>query len=342
MRTSLAFLLLATAAVPALAADDDSERAARREARIEARAEHQAERQAERAQQPEQSAPQAQARSIEPRHEDRPQIVQQQTEVVQERVMENSSRRSSGEYPARPSFEQRMVQAEPSLAAEPPRAAMEQRRQATDSAREWRRHERNADNRPAAIEQLAAPTDGVREWRGRERRAGNGSADIAQPNGTLGNGSFRELRREPGGRDSIGNRRGPMFGSVPRQGTQPPLPNSTRQATANRLSNVTAQHWRNNWRSDHRYDWRNHRNRHRSLFHFGFYYDPFGWGYQRYSIGSRLWPTYYRSSYWLSDPWQYRLPYAPPGTRWVRYYDDAVLVDMWDGQVIDVIYNFFW
>ncbi|WP_309662265.1 hypothetical protein, partial [Sphingomonas sp.] len=81
MRTSLVFLLLASVAVPAFAADDpssgDSERAARHEARAEARAE----RQAERAQQPEQSAPQAQARSIEPRHEDRPQIVQQQTEV---------------------------------------------------------------------------------------------------------------------------------------------------------------------------------------------------------------------------------------------------------------------
>ena len=40
--------------------------------------------------------------------------------------------------------------------------------------------------------------------------------------------------------------------------------------------------WSTNWRHDGRYDWHNHRNQHRSLFHFGFYYDPFGWGYQRY------------------------------------------------------------
>ena len=55
-----------------------------------------------------------------------------------------------------------------------------------------------------------------------------------------------------------------------------------------------------------------------------------------------MWPSYYSSRYWINDPWYYRLPYAPPGTRWVRYYDDAILVDMWSGQVVDVIYNFFW
>jgi Ni/Co efflux regulator RcnB len=36
------------------------------------------------------------------------------------------------------------------------------------------------------------------------------------------------------------------------------------------------------------------------------------------------------------------MPYAPPGYRWIRYYDDLVLVDTWDGRVADVIYDFFW
>ena len=49
-----------------------------------------------------------------------------------------------------------------------------------------------------------------------------------------------------------------------------------------------------NWRNNSRYDWNNHRHRHRSLFHLGFYYDPFGWGYQPYQIGWRMWPSYYR------------------------------------------------
>lgn len=121
---------------------------------------------------------------------------------------------------------------------------------------------------------------------------------------------------------------------VPRQGTQPPQPTRVRSSRAPQ--------WSTNWRNDRRYDWRDYRNHNRARFHVSFYSDPFGWGYSPFSIGSRLWPSYYGSRYWISDPWQYRLPYAPPGTRWVRYWDDAVLVDTWNGQVVDVIRNFFW
>jgi len=126
----------------------------------------------------------------------------------------------------------------------------------------------------------------------------------------------------------------PPVSTVPLPNTQPPAPVAQRP--------TPAVQWSGNWRDNHRYDWYNHRHRNRSLFHLGFYLDPFGWGYQRYNIGWRMWPSYYQSQYWLTDPWQYRLPYAPPGYRWVRYWDDAVLVDTWSGQVVDVIYNFFW
>ena len=100
--------------------------------------------------------------------------------------------------------------------------------------------------------------------------------------------------------------------------------------------------WSNDWRRDHRYDWHSYRNNHRSLFRIGRYYDPYGWGYRRFSIGFNLWPSYYGSSFWLNDPWQYRLPPAYGPYRWVRYYDDALLVNIYDGQVVDVLYNFFW
>jgi hypothetical protein len=100
--------------------------------------------------------------------------------------------------------------------------------------------------------------------------------------------------------------------------------------------------WSGDWRRDHRYDWRNYRERHRSLFRFGRYYDPYGWGYRRFSIGFNLWPSYYGSNFWLNDPWQYRLPPAYGPYRWVRYYDDALLVNIYTGQVVDVINNFFW
>lgn len=99
---------------------------------------------------------------------------------------------------------------------------------------------------------------------------------------------------------------------------------------------------RHSWRGDRRYDWRRWRDRNRSIFRLGLYIDPFGWGYNRWGIGSRLYPNYYRSSYWINDPWQYRLPHAYPPYRWVRYHNDALLVDTWSGEVVDVIYNFFW
>ena len=100
--------------------------------------------------------------------------------------------------------------------------------------------------------------------------------------------------------------------------------------------------WKGDWRKDHRYDWWNYRNRYRSLYRLGHYYDPYGWGYRRFSIGLSLWPSYYGSNYWLNDPWMDRLPPAYGPYRWVRYYDDAVLVNIYTGQVVDVVYNFFW
>lgn len=175
---------------------------------------------------------------------------------------------------------------------------------------------------PAAIQASDAP-DSVRDWRRRERFRENSPTVIQERNR---NGA--EVIRDRAAR------RAPAISRIPRQGTQPPA-----RTTGRRYANFR---WRDDWRSDRRYDWRSHRRRYGSLFHFGFYRDPFGWGYQPFSIGWRMWPSYYSRSYWLDDPWQYRLPYAPPGYRWIRYYDDAILVDTWDGQVVDVIRNFFW
>ena len=101
--------------------------------------------------------------------------------------------------------------------------------------------------------------------------------------------------------------------------------------------------WNHNWRNDRRYDWQRYRYSNRSRYHLPRYYAPYrGYGYSRFSVGFFLEPLFYSSNYWISDPWQYRLPPAYPGTRWVRYYDDVLLVDMYSGEVIDVIYDFFW
>lgn len=99
--------------------------------------------------------------------------------------------------------------------------------------------------------------------------------------------------------------------------------------------------WNRDWRNDRRYDWRRYRDSHRSIFRLGVYIDPFGYGYQPFGIGYDLSPVYWSQQYWI-DPAMFSLPYPPPGTQWVRYWNDAVLIDMYTGQVVDVIHNFFW
>jgi hypothetical protein len=180
----------------------------------------------------------------------------------------------------------------------------------------------------------------VRDWRSRERRPivqdqadeqQGWSAQNRDPNGSL-----RQFDRPP---PNVMRPRVPVVSNVPREGTQPPQ-RATRQWSGRNQGQWNGK-WNGNWRNDHRYNWQDRRRHHRSLFRLGVYFDPFGWGYQRYSIGWRLWPNYYSSNYWF-NPTQYGLPYAPPGYQWVRYYDDALLVDTWSGQVVDVIYSFFW
>lgn len=112
--------------------------------------------------------------------------------------------------------------------------------------------------------------------------------------------------------------------------------------TGRRVNRDDRNRWTNRWRDDRRYDWRRYRDRNRSVFRIGFYYDPFGYSYRRFGIGSFLYSNYYQSNYWLSDPWQYRLPPAYGPYRWIRYHNDAVMIDTWTGEVVDVIYGFFW
>lgn len=111
----------------------------------------------------------------------------------------------------------------------------------------------------------------------------------------------------------------------------------------NRLDRNRGGNWSNTWRSDNRYDWRGHRRLHGDYYRQGRYYAPYrGHSYSRISIGFSLGTGFYGSRYWINDPWQYRLPAAYGPYRWVRYYDDVLLVDVRDGRVVDVIRDFFW
>lgn len=102
--------------------------------------------------------------------------------------------------------------------------------------------------------------------------------------------------------------------------------------------------WNRGWRQDRRYDWSDYRARNRNIYRLPRYYAPRGYnyGYQRFSIGLTLGSMLFSSNYWINDPFYYRLPPAYGPYRWVRYYNDALLVDIYTGEVVDVEYDIFW
>lgn len=101
--------------------------------------------------------------------------------------------------------------------------------------------------------------------------------------------------------------------------------------------------WDGHWRIDGRYDWQSYRKANGAAFRAGGYAAPRGIRYRRYVAGLYLPPVFFiGGNYWLSDPWAYRLPAAPAAARWIRYFNDALLIDSRTGYVIDVVYGVFW
>ena len=92
-------------------------------------------------------------------------------------------------------------------------------------------------------------------------------------------------------------------------------------------------------REDRR-DWREHRRYNRNIYRRGDWHSPYR--YRTFSRGYRIAPGYYAQRYWIADPYRYRLPRAHYGTRWVRHWDDVLLIDIRSGIVLDVIRNFYW
>ena len=101
--------------------------------------------------------------------------------------------------------------------------------------------------------------------------------------------------------------------------------------------------WDNNWRRDRRYDWQGYRGNNRQVYSLGRYYAPYrDYSNRRLGVGLFVQPLFYSHRYWIADPWQYRLPEVDGPYRWVRYYDDVLLIDTYSSRVVDVIYDFFW
>ena len=231
-----------------------------------------------------------------------------------------------------------------------------ERGSAGDNVRSWRQDSDNdmggrvrkveghptLPHRPTIERDTDAPAavagGAVRNWRERGRNGENTGSTIEDRNVRVAPGVGESGLVQPRGRlprvlDPTERR----VSRTPMPGTEPPAPRTADTARAHPSSR-----WRTDWRHDRRYDWRDWRRRHRSHFRLGLYFDPFGWDYLRYGIGWRLWPSYYGSSFWLNDPSYYRLPRAYGPYRWIRYHNDALLVNIYSGSVVDVIYDFFW
>ncbi|MEY4306404.1 MAG: hypothetical protein RIT52_2579 [Pseudomonadota bacterium] len=102
--------------------------------------------------------------------------------------------------------------------------------------------------------------------------------------------------------------------------------------------------WNRDWRDDRHFDWRQYRDTHRPYYRMPHYRLPYGYsyGYRRLVVGLYLDQIFYTPSYWINHPGSYRLPPAYGTYRWVRYFDDVALIDLRNGRVVDVIYDFFW
>ena len=99
--------------------------------------------------------------------------------------------------------------------------------------------------------------------------------------------------------------------------------------------------YRSDWRNDNRYRWEDYRRDNRQAFSLGRFYAPRGWAYRRFSIGVTIPGIFFGPRYWIRDPYAFRLPPAPYGAHWVRYYGDALLVQNRSGRVLDVVYGIF-
>lgn len=72
------------------------------------------------------------------------------------------------------------------------------------------------------------------------------------------------------------------------------------------------------------------------------YRPPRGFYVRRWRFGERLPSIFWAQSYWLTNFLAFGLMPPPPGTIWVRYGNDALLIDRFTGEIIQVRYDVFY
>lgn len=103
---------------------------------------------------------------------------------------------------------------------------------------------------------------------------------------------------------------------------------------------IRPQNWNNRPRNFDRRDYqRNFRAAH--PFHWGQYHRPPGWYYRRWVFGEILPAIFWTRDYWIDDFWMFDLPIPPFGYEWVRYGNDALLINTYTGEILEVEYGVF-
>lgn len=76
-------------------------------------------------------------------------------------------------------------------------------------------------------------------------------------------------------------------------------------------------------------------------FAIGPYHAPPRMAYRHWVYGDILPSIFWAQNYWLSDYWLFGLDVPPVGYEWVRYWNDAVLIDVQTGEIVQVVYGLF-
>ena len=343
-----AMISAGTLAGPALA-QEDVDRSEMREQRMERRAERQ-----EVQQQPQQAAQEQQAPQ-QPRQEFRQQRQERQAQAAPERQAQRDARQQWRQQRQAERAQQAAPQPQVERGNSDSDRDLQGYTEGTQRDRAWAR--RQSAVGPAPTENAANGQIQQRDWRGRDGSTatvqGERNRSYADPDR---NGSYRDGNRDGRGwrsNDGLRDRNG-TYRSGYRDGRSADNYRDRRQqrdaySTGYRSGSRDGyrygndRRWDNNWRRDNRYNWSGYRNQHRNVFSVGRYYSPYrNYSYSRLSIGFFLDRGFYGNNYWVNDPWQYRLPEVYGPYKWVRYYDDVILVDIYSGEVVDVIHNFFW
>jgi Ni/Co efflux regulator RcnB len=76
-------------------------------------------------------------------------------------------------------------------------------------------------------------------------------------------------------------------------------------------------------------------------FHIGPYHRPPGWVAHRWAYGQILPRAYWAPQFIIGDYWLFALEVPPAGYEWVRDDDDALLVNIQTGEILQVEYGVF-